>query len=251
MKEVVSWSMNLMLVLCLCCAAWAQGTPPHQPDEDQLPSAPQPGTPPSRPQTGTLSGVKKMVKSEIHSAIMGASYPSVNNWRPLTTREKFNVFLEHTYSPRTFANAGVNAVKDKLAGDDREYERGAMGLGQLYGIELATSETDVFFERFLVPSLLKQDPRYFRNPDLPFFRRVAYSMSRVLITKADNGTETFNASRVLGGAASQAISDLYVPGQRQGLHPIANRVVFDLLVDSGFNLVHEFWPDVRRKLFRR
>jgi hypothetical protein len=33
--------------------------------------------------------------------------------------------------------------------------------------------------------------------------------------------------------------------------PIADRVTFDLVRDAGFNLLHEFWPDVRRKLFRK
>ena len=61
-------------------------------------------------------------------------------------------------------------------------------------------------------------------------------------------TNTFNGSKILGGAASQALSDLYVPGQAQGLHPVIGRVVFNLARDAGFNLVHEFWPDVRKKL---
>jgi hypothetical protein len=76
-------------------------------------------------------------------------------------------------------------------------------------------------------------------------------MTRVVITRADDGSETFNYSRVMGGAASQALSDIYVPGQKQGLQPIGNRVIFDMARDAGFNLLHEFWPDVRHKLFRR
>jgi hypothetical protein len=109
----------------------------------------------------------------------------------------------------------------------------------------------VFFQRFLLPTLFKQDPRYFRNPDLPFLKRVFYSMSRVIITRTDSGGQAFNASRILGNAASQAVADLYVPGQRQGMHPVANTISYNLLRDMGMNLVHEFWPDVRRKLLHR
>ncbi|MGE5321369.1 MAG: hypothetical protein ACM3SW_00810, partial [Actinomycetota bacterium] len=162
-----------------------------------------------------------------------------------------HIFLAYTYSPRTFASAGVDAVKDKIEGGDRKFASGATGLAQHYGVELATSESDVFFERFLFPILLKQDPRYFRDPELPFLRRALYSVSRVVITLNDNGHPVFNASKVLGGAASQALSDVYVPGQAQGLGPIRDRVTFDLLRDAGFNLLHEFWPDIRRKLFHQ
>lgn len=176
----------------------------------------------------------------------------MDNWHPLTTREKFDTFLSRTHSPRTFAAAGIDTLKDStIRSRNPEYERGFTGFGQEYGVHLGVGETEVFFEQFLVPSVLKQDPRYFRNPEAPFFKRAAYSLSRVLVTRSDTGHETFNASRIVGGAASQALSDLYVPGHRQGFSPILNRVTFDLIRDGGLNLLHEFWPDLRRKLLHR
>ena len=72
-------------------------------------------------------------------------------------------------------------------------------------------------------------------------------MSRVLITRTDAGGQTFNSSRILSIAATRAVADLYVPGERQGMRPIGSCVSFTLLRDAGMNLVHEFWPDVRRK----
>ena len=196
--------------------------------------------------------MKALIKTQVNKAIDGKSYPSIQEWHPLTPREKFDVFLHSTYSPSTFLNAGVDVVADRVKGrNNPAYEAGMQGWGQHYGVALATSETDVFFQRFLFPTLLKQDPRYYRNPSLPFFRRVIYSMSRVVITRSDNGGETINASRILGGAATRAISDLYVPGEAQGMRPISNTVTFDLLRDASMNLLHEFWPDMRHKFLHR
>ena len=205
---------------------------------------------PAAPQPMGMGKMKLLIKKQVTQVING-SYPSVSAWEPLTAREKFNVFLRSTYSPWTFANAAVDQVTDHVKGRQlsQEYETGFRGQAQSYGIALATTETDVFFQRFLFPTLLKQDPRYFRNPDLPFLKRVFYSMSRVVITRTDSGGQAFNASRILGSAASQAVADLYVPGQRQGMHPIANTISYNLLRDMGMNLLHEFWPDVRRKVF--
>ena len=207
---------------------------------------------PVPPPSASISGrqfqmVKSLIKREIKKAVDGRPYPSVQNWQPLTARQKFDVFLKHTYSPGTFAGAGIDAMKDDFRHKNSEYEQGWRGLGQRTGIELATSESDVFFQQFLVPAVLKQDPRYFRNPSLPLPKRALYSMSRVVITHADNGHSTFNASRIVGGAISQALSDLYVPGLRQGMTPVWSRVSFNLVRDAGFNLVHEFWPDLRKK----
>jgi len=194
--------------------------------------------------------VKEEVKKEVEKAL-AQNDPSVDQWRPLTAGQKFHVFLWSTYRPRTFAEAAVNTAFDRVQNDNAQYETGFPGVCQRYGIELATSETSVFFGRFLIPTVLRQDPRYFRNPDYPFMKRALYSVSRVIVTRSDRGHETFNASYVLGGAASQALSDLYVPGQQQGLHPIVHRLTFNMAQDAGFNLIHEFWPDLRRKVFHR
>jgi hypothetical protein len=239
-----------LLLLLLPCFVFGQGTAPMDPAQAGSSQSEVQGTPPV-PQPGTVAQVKQLVKHEINEAIMGKHYPALDNWQPLTPKQKFETFLNHTYSPRTFTGAWIDAIRDKLHAGDLEYERGSAGLAQHYGVELGTSETDIFFERFLFPTLLRQDPRYFRNPDLPFFRRALYSMSRVIITRSDSGHATFNGSKVLGGAASQALADLYVPGQSQGMGPIRDRVTFDLLRDAGFNLLHEFWPDIRHKLFHR
>jgi len=205
------------------------------------------------PPTARFQQMKEMIKLQLNRAIDGKPYPSLNEWQPLTARQKFDVFLHSTYSPRTFANVAIDEAADRAPGHhlNQEYETGIRGVGQRYGINLATTETDVFFQRFLFPTLLKQDPRYFRNPDLPFLQRALYAMSRVLITRTDNGGQAFNSSRILGLAASRAVADLYVPGERQGMHPIAGCISFTLLRDAGENLLHEFWPDVRRKFLHR
>jgi len=200
-----------------------------------------------------LEVMKNLIKHQVARAIDGKAYPSVAEWQPLSARQKFDVFLHSTYAPRTFANAAIDEAADRAKGHhlNREYETGFLGVGQRYGINLATTETDVFFQRFLFPTLLRQDPRYFRNPGLPFFQRALYAMSRVLITRTDGGGQTFNSSRILSIAATRTVSDLYVPGERQGMRPIGACVSFTLLRDAGLNLVHEFWPDVRRKFLHR
>jgi hypothetical protein len=224
---------------------------PAQSAQIQNPDTHAQGEPPEPGDTAPLQRIKGMMKQEIKRTIDGRPYPSLQNWTPMTPQEKFDRFLNHTYSGRTFASAGIDALKDDIRNSNHEYERGFRGLGQRYGVELGISETGVFFEQFLVPAVLKQDPRYFRNPELPFAKRTWYSLTRVLVTHADDGSQTFNASRIVGGAISQALGDLYVPGQRQGLSPIADRITFDLFRDAGLNLMHEFWPDLRRKFLHR
>src|SRR5260370_40738605 len=99
--------------------------------------------------------------------------------------------------------------------------------------------------------MLTQGPPCFHDPWLPFGKRVLYSIRRVLITRSDSGPQTFNASKIGGGLISQALGDLYVPGRSQGLHPLADRLTFNLARDAVTNLVHEFWPEIRHKICHR
>jgi hypothetical protein len=269
----VAWT--ILILLSACGLASAQGTVAATPGSSQqtpsqpiyyassyssslssmavLPDAPEPTTELASPDMAPFQRMKGMIKHQINHAIDSNGYPDLVEWKPLTTKQKFQVFLHSTYSPQTFANAAIDETMDRVQGHhlNPAYERGMMGVGQRYGIELSTNETDVFFQRFLLPTLLKEDPRYFRNPDLPVFPRILYSMSRVIITRSDNGGQTFNASRVLGSMASQAVSDLYVPGDQQGLHPLSGCITFNLLRDAGANLFKEFWPDLRHKFLHR
>jgi hypothetical protein len=250
-------SLYISLVLFFICALAAAQAPPEPsvssgPSTNALIAMAEAPLVPSPPRLNMVM-MKNLIKREVNRAIDGKAYPSVSEWQPLSARQKFDVFLHSTYAPRTFANAAIDEAADRAKGRhlNREYETGFLGVGQRYGINLATTETDVFFQRFFFPALLRQDPRYFRNPSLPAFKRALYAMSRVLITRTDAGGQTFNSSRILSIAATRAVSDLYVPGERQGMRPIGECLSFTLLRDAGMNLVHEFWPDVRRKFLHR
>ena len=252
----------ILVVICACGFVFAQEpVKTSQPSSAQmshslgvigsLPDAPEPS---GSSDLAPMQKVKGMIKTQVNHAIDSNGSPTVYEWQPLTTKEKFQVFLHSTYSPYTFINAGLNEATEGITGmhlREHGYESGFRGIAQRYGIELSTNETDVFFQRFLFPTLLKQDPRYLRNPDLPMSSRILYSVSRTLITKSDDGGETFNGSHVLGEAASRAVSDLYVPGERQGIGALATGVSFNLLQDAGMNLLREFWPDIRQKVFHR
>ncbi len=218
---------------------------------DMLPSAYEPFVFPATTTVNQTQRLREMVKKEINQAMMSENRPAAETWRPLTKQEKFQTFVKSIYAPGTCTGASMNAVTEKFLFPDRGYQPGWAGLGQYYGVMLANSETDLFFRRFLLPTVLRQDPRYYRNPDLSLSKRFFYSTSRVFVARADSGGQMFNGAMVLGSAARQALKDFYVPGERQGIGAIASRVAFDLLREAGDNLMHEFWPDVRHRLLHR
>ena len=171
-------------------------------------------------------------------------------YQPLTSHQKFMIFMHSTYDPTTFANAALDAGIGQGTGEHPDYGQGADGFGKRYGAALASSESGVFFSRFFLPTLLHQDPRYFQLGKGSFKTRAAYAVSRAFVTRTDSGGKAFNTSHVLGVALSIALSNAYVPENERGFDRTFIRIGNAIASDAALNILREYWPEVLRKAAR-
>ena len=171
-----------------------------------------------------------------------------SNYVPLTSRQKLDVFLNLTYSPLTFLSTAFDAGIAQAASDHEGYGQGMQGYGKRFGASFADNETGRFFQAYLLPTVLHQDPRYYRRPELPGLRRVAYAASRTILTRNDSGHTAFNVSYLAGGLISTGIANTYYPFNERGVRDTMVRWGGGILTDSGLLVLHEFWPDISRKL---
>jgi hypothetical protein len=171
--------------------------------------------------------------------------PDAPSYIPLTGHEKFEIFLRQTYSPYTFANTAFDAGWAQLTDDWPAYGQGMEGYGKRYGALLANHEAGVFFESFLLPTLLHQDPRYFRaGPSRGVLRRLIYATSRVAITRGDDGAQTFNSSHIAGMLLVDGLTNAYYPRPQRGFGDTMSRFEGGLISSAQTNLLREFWPDI-------
>ena len=98
----------------------------------------------------------------------------------------------------------------------------------------------------LMPSLLREDPRYYRRVHGSIPVRTLYAVSRILVTHTDAGTRRFNFSEFMGNAAAAEIASAYYPTQRSASET-ASRFGSQLISDSISNCLKEFWPDIKRR----
>jgi hypothetical protein len=171
-------------------------------------------------------------------------------FNPLTPREKFGEWLEGTYDPRGLGWYAIltatveHSSRDGYCG----YGKGWGGYGKCFGSLELEANTSSFLGDFLLPSLLHQDPRYFRLGRASFGGRVAYAVSRVFVTHSDEGHWVFNSSALSGTAISAGLSNLYFPKQQVGWGPTVGRAAIDLGNTALYNLAAEFWPDIETVL---
>ncbi len=165
---------------------------------------------------------------------------------PLTPKQKFELAWRTTTDPVTFVLTGAIAGAQQAQNSFSGYGQGAQGYAKRYGANYADSVTATFIGSAILPSLLKQDPRYFYKGTGSTRSRILYAIANSVICKGDNGRWQANYSNILGNLASAGISNLYYPAvNRNG----AELTFEDALVGIGANVVANLLQEfVIRKL---
>ncbi|HET7105426.1 MAG TPA: carboxypeptidase-like regulatory domain-containing protein [Candidatus Acidoferrum sp.] len=169
----------------------------------------------------------------------------VPNAAPLNTRQKFELAWKSTIDPVTFgitgAIAGIQQANNQFSG----YGQGAQGYAKRYGASYADIVTNTFIGGAILPSLFKQDPRYFYRGTGSKRSRVLYAIANSVICKGDNGHWQPSYSAILGGLAAGGISNLYYPASDRGAGLTFENAAIGIGATAAANLLQEF---VIRKL---
>jgi hypothetical protein len=172
------------------------------------------------------------------------------NWRPLKPSEKFGLFWRDLLHWGTHASLAFDAGLSFVTGDRPYLGHGAKGYATRYGLNVADAANFTFFEAFLFPTAFHQDPRYLPLDSGTVAKRVAYAVSRVLVTRSDSGGDDINKSRILGAVIATSVSTVMYSNYGADIGVGGNFVAFglNLATDAAFDVFKEFWPDVARKM---
>jgi hypothetical protein len=165
----------------------------------------------------------------------------------ITTRQKFTIARKDTFDWPSYILAGAFAGISQLGDSNPSFGQGAKGYGRRYLSSVADQDIGNFMSEAIMPSLLHQDPRYFRKGHGSVKGRIAYAASRVLIARGDSGNWQFNASEFLGNGIVASIGNAYYP-DAVGFDPTMQRMFTQIGTDAISQVLKEFWPDVKRKL---
>jgi hypothetical protein len=171
---------------------------------------------------------------------MGSTYT------PLTVGEKFKVATEDSFDRGTFVLAGLFAGEAQLTNANRSFGQGAAGFGRYYGSAFGDFVIGDYMTEAVFPTLLHQDPRYFRRGTGSTFSRLGYAMGQIFWTHSDTGATQFNYSEIIGNSTAVAISNAYYRDNRD-VGDAVSKLGIQLGVDMAANILKEFWPDLRRK----
>jgi hypothetical protein len=170
---------------------------------------------------------------------------------PISAGKKFKLVAEGAFDPYEFFVVGTLAGIGQATNDTPSWGQGAKGYAIRYGADFGDQITGNFMVGAVLPSLFHQDPRYFQLGRGSFWHRFGYALSRVVVTRGDSGKTQFNVSEIAGNGIAGAISSTYHPPSDRSLEQTGQTWATQVGVDAiGFEL-KEFWPDIRRKFFKK
>ena len=178
------------------------------------------------------------------------TFPSLSNYKPLTSGEKFKLASEDSLDRGTFALGAAFGGLGQLTNANKSFGQGAAGFGRYFGSSYGDLLIGNYMSEAVYPSILHQDPRYFRHGTGSGRSRFAYAISRVIWTQRDSGGTQFNYSEWLGNSTAVAISNAYYPDQRSAGNAIS-KLVMQVGVDAAGNVLKEFWPDLLHKFSKK
>jgi hypothetical protein len=115
-------------------------------------------------------------------------------FQPITSRQKLLIGLKDSFDWPVYPVAGAFAALYQLEDQNPSFKQGMKGYARRYGTALADQVIGNMMTESFMPSLLHQDPRYFRIGKRRGGKlyRAGYAASRIFVSRTDSGGQQFN-----------------------------------------------------------
>jgi hypothetical protein len=161
---------------------------------------------------------------------------------PLSSKEKFHLALRSTFDPMAVVGAGVGAAYGQATNDPEGFGQGAAGYGARLGATYGANLFGDIVGNAVVPSILKQDPRYFYKGTGTIRSRFFYAAANSFICMGDNGHWQLNVSQTMGSLATAGITELeYPPRDRFGIGRVFRDFIESKAAAGLENVFQEFF----------
>lgn len=238
--------LSLTLILIAPCFAQSSEGGPRQVESGQSISA---STTPAPAQETTSEGKQS---DRILWVIPNYRSVSADTRLPaLSFGGKFKLATEDSFDYSSFLVAGFMASTSMAKNETPEFHQGGAGYARYFWHSFADQAVGNYLTEFIVPYATHEDPRYYTLGHGNIFKRTYYAMNRLFVTRTDSGGRTFNFSEIVGNGAGAGISNLYYPSPERTWTKTGQKWATQVALDGVFNVMKEFWPDIRHSIFQK
>ena len=176
--------------------------------------------------------------------------PSLTVYKPISPGEKFMIATQDSFDRGTAVLAAAFAGQSQLTNSNPSFGQGVAGYGRYLGTAYADFVIGNYMTEAIYPTILHQDPRYFRRGTGSGWSRLGYAIGQTFWTHTDSGRMQFNYSEIVGNSTAVAISNGYYRDNRDAASA-AIKLGAQVGVDVAANIFKEFSSDLNRKFFRK
>lgn len=141
---------------------------------------------------------------------------------PLTSKLKYQLAWKSSTDPVTIAGTAFLAGLQQAGDQYSEFGQGAEGYGKRFGANYVDVFASTFLSGAVLPSLLKQDPRYYYQGAGSTRSRFLHAVENAVQCKGDNGRWQVNYSNLAGSFAGAALSSALYPTDNRGMFILSN-----------------------------
>jgi hypothetical protein len=178
------------------------------------------------------------------------TWPSLEAYKPLSAKEKFEIARQDSFDRGTVVLAAVFAADAQFTNTNPSFGQGVKGYARYFGASYGDFIIGNYMSEAIYPILLHQDPRYFRRGIGTLRSRLGYAIGQIFWTHTDSARTQFNYSEILGNSTAVAISNAYYQDNRSVGNSVG-KFGMQIGVDMASNILKEFWPDLSRRLSRK
>jgi hypothetical protein len=168
---------------------------------------------------------------------------------PLTVGDKFKYRIVGSFSLRGLLGNFVGAAIGQATNTPSEWGQGWGAYAERYASGLGGTLSRQAFA-FTLESVLHEDPRYFPSEEKTKGARIKNVLKSVVITRTDSGDDRFAYARVISAFGAGQLVNAWQPRSTGHVSDGIERAFIVLGVDSGFNLMQEFFTFTRPKPLR-
>ena len=168
----------------------------------------------------------------------------------ITAKQKMTIAFKDSFDYPVYPTAALFASLYQLEDQNPSFGQGMVGYSKRFATAYGDQMIGNMMTEGILPAVLHDDPRYFRLGAGTKKGRIAYALTRILITRTDSGGQRFNTSEWGGNALTAAISNAYYPDTRN-VSDNVTKLLIACGTDAFSNVLKEFWPDVKRHFTRK
>ena len=217
--------------------------------------------PPSQSKEGEGSGREAAIRPAPASpndkdatsvnAITGLGMVSSIDYKPLTRHQRWEFYINQNFtSVGSYFGPVVSSIIDQSSGQPPEWGGGFEGYGKRLGSRIGTGVIQGTVQS-AGAAALGQEPRYIRSADSGVFHRIGHAFVYTLITYNNEGKKRPALATLSSYYVSSMLTNAWYPDRYTALGDGVRDGNRQVILAGLINQFQEFWPEIRRYVFRR